>query len=107
MSHMTLKVESNRMAVNMHVKNDVETDVRAFPASTEGYGNPAFVSLSLRVGLYSENDVQEITLYLEPDMAAQIGGALSLAAVDSMCPDPSEEAEIARQEREYCERYGL
>ena len=89
---MQIKVESDRMKAEMHVKDDAETDVRSFPRSTEGYGNPAFVTLTVRVGEYRDNNVQEITLYLTPDMAAQLGGKLSLAGVDALC-----EAEVVTQ----------
>jgi hypothetical protein len=79
---MDIKVTPRHTTVSIHADQDTPVEVRAFPKGEDG--RMAFVILSL--GGWE----RELQLFLTPEVAAQLGGELSLAAVDALCPDEVE-----------------
>ena len=82
---MDIRVSHNGSSVSMHADVDTHTEVKAFPQDSGEHGNPPFVCLTLSEGDFPHR--QDVRVYLSPEMAAQLGGELSLASAEAICPE--------------------
>jgi hypothetical protein len=84
---MDVNITPTRTSISHHVSPSDEVQVKGFAASTEGYGNPSFVTLQVEAGSYADGTRQSFTLFFTPEVAARLGGELTLASAEAICPE--------------------
>jgi hypothetical protein len=84
---MEITIKPERTSVSHHVSPSDEVKVQAFPRSDEGYGNHPFVTLQVDMGEWSKGTRQSVVLFFSPEEAARLGGELTLAGAEAICPE--------------------